>query len=218
MQITYRTKYCDSHGEIPTTIENDGQTLRMSLCGVEFEGSDFDSLEVLRSSDPVELSRFSFAAGALCSCTLEFEMPVTVMAGTDEAPATLETQLRLGRRRGDGGMDDVKLRLVLVVRDMRLASEGRSGWFEDELADIQRKLPDDWFLKVCFGCGLSDYSPAGHGLFGDLACFRGNKPGYRSVKTKVDLFRVWDSMTEFVQETYLCSEFERRKPATGYRG
>jgi hypothetical protein len=62
------------------------------------------------------------------------------------------------------------------------------------------------------------YSPYGHGLFGGLACFRGNKAGYRAVTGKDDLFAVWDTMTEFVQETHLCPEFERRVPGTGYRG
>jgi hypothetical protein len=38
------------------------------------------------------------------------------------------------------------------------------------------------------------------------------------VKTKHDLFRAWGTMTAFVQETFLCPEFERRSPDTGYRG
>jgi hypothetical protein len=32
----------------------------------------------------------------------------------------------------------------------------------------------------------------------------------------VNLFA--DTMTEFVQETCLCPEFEKRAPGTGYRG
>jgi len=218
MQIAYRAKYCDAHGEVVTAIHNDGTLLRMSLCGVDFEGRDLDAFEVVGPAIPAELSRFSFAAGSLCACRLEFEMPVTVAAGTSEAPATLEAQLSLGQARADGSVDSENLCLALAVRDLRLRSEGRSGWFEDELADLQRKLPDDWFFKICFGCGLSDYSPAGHGLFGDLACFRDNKTEYLAAKTKVDLFRIWDTRTEFVQGTHVCPAFERRKPGAGYRG
>ncbi len=33
-----------------------------------------------------------------------------------------------------------------------------------------------------------------------------------------DFFEIWDRMTGVVQETYLCPEFERRRPGTGYRG
>ena len=73
-------------------------------------------------------------------------------------------------------------------------------------------------MKACINCAFSDYSPVGHGLFGGLACFRGNKAGYRGVTSKGGLFKIWDTMTEFVQETYLCPEFEKRAPGTGYRG
>jgi hypothetical protein len=74
------------------------------------------------------------------------------------------------------------------------------------------------YLKACINCAFSDYSPCGHGLFGGLACFRDNKQAYLSVQTKRDLFEIWSTMTEFVQETFLCSEFERRAPGAGYRG
>jgi hypothetical protein len=218
VHAAYPTTYRDAHGEIATTIENDGQTLRVSLREVEFQGSDFDSLEPVRWSDPAQLSRFSLAGGSLCACTLEFSMPVTVLTEIGEARANLEVHLMLGRARANGGIDEETLRLALMVHDVCFASVGRTGWFEDELADIQRKLPSGWHLRMCFGCALSDYSPVGHGLFGGLACFRGNKAAYRAVKSKIDLFKIWDSMTEFVQETHLCPEFERRMPETGYRG
>jgi hypothetical protein len=98
------------------------------------------------------------------------------------------------------------------------SSAALSGWFEDELLDLQRQLPDGMLMKACINCAFSDYSPYGHALFGGLACFRGNKDGYGAVKGKSDIFRIWDTMTEFVQETYLCPEFKKRLPGTGYRG
>jgi hypothetical protein len=79
-------------------------------------------------------------------------------------------------------------------------------------------MPAGTYLKTCINCAFSDYSPSGHGLFGGLACFRDNKTGYRAVRTKRDLFGIWITMTGFVQETFLCPEFERRSPGTGYRG
>ncbi len=97
-------------------------------------------------------------------------------------------------------------------------SAGTSGWFEDELLDIQKQLPDGVFLKACITCAFSDYSPYGHGLFGGMLCFRDNKAGYLTVKGKSDLFRIWSTATEYVQETYLCPEFERRVRGSGYRG
>lgn len=55
----------------------------------------------------------------------------------------------------------------------------------------------------------------------DLACFRGIKDHYRLVKGKRSpgsIFDVWDERTEFVQETWLCEEFEHRIGDRGYRG
>jgi hypothetical protein len=78
------------------------------------------------------------------------------------------------------------------------------------MLDVQGQLPPGTHLRVCITCAYSDYSPAGHGLFGGLACFRGNKAEYLAVRSKADLFRVWGTMTGFVQETYLCPEFDRR--------
>ena len=99
-----------------------------------------------------------------------------------------------------------------------ILNDGKTGWFEGEMLDLQRQLPSDCFLKACINCAFSDYSPYGHSLFGWLACFRNNKIGYRDVSCKDVLFDVWDTMTEFVPETHLCPEFEKRMPGTGYRG
>ncbi len=55
-------------------------------------------------------------------------------------------------------------------------------------------------------------------MFGCMACFRDNKENYLQVSSKADIFRIWDTLTEYVQETYLCPEFQRRRPGTGYRG
>ena len=218
MSVTYTTTYRDERGEIATLIENDGKSLRMRLGAVEFVGRDLDSLEVVGSPDTAELSRFSFASGCLCSCSLEFEIPATVLTGPGEVPGSLRVRLALGKPKPTGGLDAERVQITLVVRDRRVESRGLSGWFEDELVDIQRGLPNGWHLKICFGCASSNYSPVGHGLFGDLACFRDNKSGYLTVKSKTEYWPVLKTMTEAVQETYLCPEFEVRKPGTGYRG
>ena len=94
---------------------------------------------------------------------------------------------------------------------------------EDEMSDVQRKLPPGTFMKVCINCAFSDYSPYGHGLFGNMICFRANKAGYLVLPSGEDFekdayFNVMDTVSEMVQEIYLCPEFKRRAPGTGYRG
>jgi hypothetical protein len=55
-------------------------------------------------------------------------------------------------------------------------------------------------------------------LWGTLACFRDNKSGYGAVRSKDDVFDGWPTLTEYVAETHVCSEFAVRVAGTGYRG
>jgi hypothetical protein len=86
------------------------------------------------------------------------------------------------------------------------------------LLDIQKHLPEGVFMKACINCLYSDYSPLGHGLFGGMMCFRNLKEEYLLVKSKDDLWSVHGRQERMVQETYLCPDFARRVPGTGYRG
>ncbi len=213
----YPAKYRDKSGEVLTAIENDGRTLRMVVRGVEFSGPDFDGMEVTRGQNVADLSLFTLQRGELCSCVIECEIPIPV-GGAEITQGVLRVRLELGNPRSEGGLDGEDLRLELTLGNSSFKSSGSSGWFEDELLEIQRQLPNGVFLKACINCDFSDYSPGGHGLFGCLACFRGNKEGYRRVTSKHGLLQIWGTLTEYVQETYLCPEFEKRLPGRGYRG
>jgi hypothetical protein len=154
----------------------------------------------------------------LCDYTLELDIPVPVVFHIEKLCGTLHVHLTLGIATPNGGTDREVLFLQLDVAASSYSSQGRAGYFENELVDITKQLPEGMYLQTCFGCAFSDYSPFGNGLFGDMACFRENKQHYLAIKTKRDLLDMWDTHTEFVQETYHCGEFEKRKPGTGYRG
>lgn len=214
----YPARYQDARGIEPTTIANDGETLRLVVRGVEWTGRDFDGLEAAPGASPAQLARFTLAAGSLCQCELAFDLPLVVVDTGGDTPATLSVELRLGRPRPDGGLDDEEVRLTLASVHGRFVGAGTSGWFEDELLDIQRQLPPGVYLRACITCLYSDYSPAGHGLFGWMMCFRNLKAEYLKVRSKVEFWSVHDRAERLVQETYHCPEFERRRPGTGYRG
>ncbi len=108
--------------------------------------------------------------------------------------------------------------MTLTVDDKTYTGSGTSGLFEYELLEIQAALPDDVFLIACINCAFSDYSVYGQGLFGTMLCFRNNKAAYLAVRDKDEYMAIMDDYAEIVQETYLCPEFERRTPGTGYRG
>lgn len=219
----YSARYTDRFSSESTVIHNDGALLTMLVRGVRFEGRDFDSFEPADCSDPTRLASFTFQHGSLCLCTIEADIPVPVVTSTEPMAGLLTFVLELGEPLPTGQLDRERLRLRLEIDDHAYHSDGKSGWFEDEMLDVQRKLPSGTFMKTCINCAFSDYSPCGHGIFGDMICFRGNKAGYHALRLGADFdkgkyFDVMKTVSERVQETYLCSEFERRKPGTGYRG
>jgi hypothetical protein len=200
-------------------IDNDGDVLGVRIRGVDFAGRDFDSLEPGTGRLPEDIP-FALAQGALCSCTLEWTVPVGVVLGGNVVDGWLECQLRLGdpRSQPPGGIDAEDLAAFLRVGEHRYSTSRAHGYFEDALADIHQQLLPGDYVRTCVACAWSDYFPAGQPLFGGLACFRGNKDAYRRVRNKTDLFQIWNSGTEQVQETHVCGEFERRGADAGYRG
>ena len=225
----YPAVYRDAHGEAATVLHKDGEHLRMTVRGVTFAGTMLDDFEPLGGSDPAALSTFTLDIGEyyyygggnytrLCGCEIEYEAPVTMVTGAGEiASALLRVHLILGVPT-ERGLDREVLILTLEYGGQTYRSSGRHGDFEGELHEIKAQLPSGDYLKMCINCAFSDYSPAGHGEFASLACFRDNKTEYLKVSDKDGIFHVWDTMTESVQETYLCPEFARRVPGTGYRG
>jgi hypothetical protein len=218
MSTQCRAQYRDARGEVQAVLEISGTDIRVDLRGVPFAGNDFDSLEPARPLGEYEQALFTLANGALCSCVLTWSMPIDVLVQGAPSVATLDVELDLGEPAANGGVTRETLSLSLRGLPCECNSRGTSGWFEDELADIRRLLPSGVVLRTCYSCAHSDYSPYGHGLWGDLACFRDNRLRYGAVRNRADLFEVWHAMTEFVAETHVCSQFSIRQPGTGYRG
>jgi hypothetical protein len=88
---------------------------------------------------------------------------------------------------------------------------------EDYQADLANWITrsTELALNTCWNCAFADYNPIGSGSFGGLACFRNIKEAYRKVQNKRDLMNLWEKRTEYVQEIYLCPEFEKRQPGVG---
>jgi hypothetical protein len=220
---TYPARYTDRFGTERTTILDDGESLTMVVRGVRFRGRDFDAFRPEGVSDPAQLTTFTFLHGGLGFCVIEADIPVPVVTPAGTVDGLLTFELELGEPLPTNQTDPDRLKLRLVVDGRTYTSEGKTGWFEGEMVDLQGKLPPGTFMKACITCAFSDYSPYGHGLFGNMICFRANKAGYLALPAGEDFekdayFAVMDTVSEMVQETHLCPEFERRKPGTGYRG
>ena len=217
MDSSYPTKYSDRRGIELTELRNDGRNLSVRLRDVSFGGRDFDGLKAEPGCDDELLSKFTLCRGSLCDCELDCAIPIPVVFGAEAFVATLRMRLELGVPAANGGLDREQLSLSLAAKGKVYRSAGTSGWFEDELLSLQSNFPPAAFLKACISCAYSDYSPYGHGMFGGMACFRNFKQEYAKVKSKDELFPILDK-ADVVQETYLCPEFGKRLPRTGYRG
>jgi hypothetical protein len=215
---SYPASYTDVRGTEATAITNEGETLRMTIRDVEFIGTDFDALEPCDDATPDQLTRFSLNHNELCSCRIECAIPILINSHGSASQGTLAVELILGDPEPKGWLDREELHITLACDHGKFAGSGKSGWFEDELFEIQSKLPAGVFMQACINCLYSDYSPYGHGAFGCMMCFRNLKSEYLKVKSKADFWSVHDRYDRMVQETYLCPEFERRIPGTGYRG
>ncbi|MFE2417278.1 DUF6304 family protein [Streptomyces hokutonensis] len=208
-------RYTDRHGGEDVVFESDGrQLIRTTIRGVRFESNSMNDLRAL-GGEPPEAS-FAFFDGGLCSCLLEWEVPLSVaVEGQGVRTAVLACALRLGDPAGHRlGLDAETLTTTLRLDGREYPSSDGGDNFEDALYEIQRQLPDGARLWACVMCARSDYQLVGHGLMGGLACFRDARPDPDNV---VD---AWNEHTDFVQETWLCEQFAHRSttPHTGYRG
>ncbi|MFJ8535420.1 DUF6304 family protein [Streptomyces sp. NPDC093591] len=213
-------RYTDRHGSEEIVLETDGrESIRTTIRGVVFEGDMMDDLGALGGTPPEQ--EFSFLDGALCSCLLEWEVPLPVeVEGRGVRAGVLHCALRLGDPVGPG-LDEQSLFTTLRLDGREYRNTDGQDDFEGALHDIQRTLPRGARIKACVACAWSDYSPGNPPLMAGLACFRDAKDLYRRCDGKHGphgIFAIWQERTEFVQETWLCEEFEHRTSNRGYRG
>jgi hypothetical protein len=206
MKVSYAAKYYDKNGSEDVSIENDGKTLRMVIRDVTFACNDFESFEVEKGDENRNLFTFS-PHGYLADYFLEWEMPIQTMASGKIAQARLLAKHHEGYKPSHIDMQP-GIQLTLIHNRLRITSQTK-GFVEDALFDINKQISSDDYLCICWTCAYSQYAPGGNGFFGGLACFRDNKQGLLSAKNKGDLFKIWHTRTEYVQETYLCPEYKK---------
>ena len=203
----------DKRGTEEIVFETTGSSLTTTIRGVLFRGTDFDGLAPEVASD-----QFDYCHGDLCGCSLTLDIPSRLTAPDGLRHASIRAEIVLGLQGHRGGLDDETVQTSLTQPEFTVVSRGDSGWFEGELLSLAAQLPSGFALEACITCGLSDYSPYGHGCFGCMACFRDVADDYRRVNSKAGIFAIWDRLTDYVQETHYCHHYEPRPKGRGYRG
>ncbi|MDE6780484.1 MAG: GNAT family N-acetyltransferase [Ruminococcus sp.] len=107
----------------------------------------------------------------------------------------------------------------LRIDGKRYSSEKNTLNFETALSDICGKIKHAYYIKSCFTCQYSEYSPYGQNEFGSMMCYHECRENCLKVNSKADYFKyLGDKDFTHRQETYICSEYDSRNKCGGYRG
>jgi hypothetical protein len=213
-QITWRVSPRTRH-QPPGVM---GYEIETTIRGVTFWGYDFDGLEPRDPDQAIAAGlRLGRLSGELADSVIKGDLPCTIDVNGQRAAAVVTFTLTLLGAEPEPerqGPSPKNLHLSLTVADQRFDVD--DDWFEDGMLQLDKLASQAGAsLVCCVTCLYSDYSPYGHGLMG-MSCHRGAKEQYLAVRSKRDYWSV--PVTEDVMETYLCPEYQRRVPGTGYRG
>lgn len=153
----------------------------------------------------------------LDDANLEFDMPIKI-ATTQNDPslppllADASIHIKTSHHK-DWNSFAIYLQLpdgsTLHPTSLSIDPRGQPTPFDEQIKQIQLQLPAKSFLKTCWNCALSQYSPIAKPVFGGLACFR-HWPNIETVRDKMELLRNWNKHADSVQETHVCDSFKRR--------
>jgi hypothetical protein len=231
--VSYVGTYKDAFGVVDIIIYNNFKKLSLNIEEVEFEGSEFDALEIVnkQSYSVQKIKRFTLSqtqisgtdefVEEICNCTFNVTIPQLIISSrTQEAfVVSMNIEYVLGDKkpiRLGGGLKFEKIYLSFKIFDELFRSEG--DFFESLFEDIQNQFDGRYILKNCFGCLYSDYSIYGQGALGSMMCFVRQKDKYIKVKNKSEYEENLTGDYDIVQEIFLCDKFQARRKGTGYRG
>jgi len=231
--VSYVGTYKDAFGIVDIVIHNDFEKLSTKIEGVEFEGSEFDALEIINKQlySVQQLERFTLSrtriystdnfVEQICNCAFNIKIPqlISSLKSQEEFVVNMNIEYVLGDERPihlGGGLVFEKIYLSFQIFDELFKGEG--DYFESLFEGIQNQFNGRYVLKNCFGCLYSDYSVYGQGALGSMLCFVRQKEAYLKVKDKVDYMKNLTDDYDIVQEIFLCDKFQARRKGTGYRG
>lgn len=227
----------------PLSFTLDGVTFRGTSFGY-FQLSNPEQYEeakerfcILKYGGYDELTKYSFTYGYLLQgFGLKLTMPIKLIRKNDAQDVSGELRLAFAYEKRDSGKtkggicyqcDGVRVyqdecvveEFALSVGEELYSSSKKTLYFESALSDISRQIQEKYYLKCCFTCQYSEYSPYGNDDFGNMLCYRRHKEACLKVNSKDEYFEyLEDKDFDIYQETYLCEEYAERRQSSGYRG
>lgn len=198
--------YTDAHGREELTVDAQGNQVTTVLRGVTFTGNALNDLAPVTALAPD--APFALYYEALCACTIEWTMPVSLNTPAGVRQGDLICTLTLGDPPDRPGLYYESLDLTLEHDGILARTTGSHDLFETALADLAAQLLPGVTLRACATCSLSAYPPfRSSDFFGGLACFRDNQEEFLAASGRVELHQIWTTRTDLVLETHLCPQY-----------
>lgn len=216
-------KYIDKYGEEITSITSDGNTLNIMIRDVLFEGRSFEYLSPKAKSIKELKNKFNFYNDdCLCDCEFVISRPIEIFNGRESFNGLLKINILLGQSMGNAidELTNIQTQILLdfenehfITKKYNYPAGGAIGDIETALFALKDQLPSGYTLKCCFFCLYSTYSPHGKNYFGDMQCYRNLKSQYSTPK-ELKESQFWHNYhpERYVQETYLCMDYDVKPP------
>jgi len=210
----YKIIYKDKFGEEETEIFSDGSIMYVTLRGIKFEGSDFESFkgEVDKSKFDYEMFQDDFRE--LTNFIMEVIFPIKIEDKNKIITEEIKFTIEVGKELEIKGLDSIVNKIELNTSFRNFISTKKVEWFEDAIIEIQNMLPKKMQIKTCLSCKYSNYHPVGNGMFGSLYCFKKIKKELSTIRDKYDLMSLMTNEAVEneeifnVQEIFDCSEHQ----------
>lgn len=205
MNLEYPTEYKDRKGTEHSMFITDGESLKIKLRGVEFEGNFYEITPIAgqeeKASKLFDLNEFGDLSGIL-DLTPEAKPPAY----------SLNVQIPIKIISHENNELDAIIDFSINPHQMNFIIKGKTYNFEKPnfeygLSPEFTKSLNIKYVKCCINCKFSEYSPFGD----DMMCFKKCKEewakiGYTGLKDPENWEKVKNKIT--TQEAYWCEEFK----------
>lgn len=206
MTLEYPTEYKDSKGTEHSKFRTDGETLKINLRGIEFEGHFWtltpieeqkeNAKKLFELNENGELNGImDYSIGAPPAYSLKVEIPIKIITVDNNE---IDAKIDYGAH---------KMNFIIAGKSFKFEIEN----FEYGLSPKFTTSLNIKCVKCCLNCQFSEYSPFGNEEYGDMMCFKRckeewSKIGYTGLKDSENWEKVKNRIT--TQEAYWCEEFK----------
>jgi hypothetical protein len=201
----YPTTYNDNFGKEDSSFSSDGTSLKINIRNQTFVGQNFDSLELEVTGTETNFNFCLNEYNSLTDCCFQIKIPIKVRQNTEILSAGLNIEIALENSKHP----TTKVFELAVGKDSFDLQNGKENamWFESQMIQLQKLLPQNTKINSCIFCAFSNYGVSGSDSFGTLHCFKGIKNEIVKVKNKSEYMDAAEKNGGLTQETFWCDEY-----------